>query len=201
MPYLFWETFGRLEMYLKDCPTYERGVLGYATVLASYNAYHCYVFLGINTVYHRSPFHVIAWFGIFLTELAVAGLDAIWMNVETSRVACNPHMWNEPSPAIAIVTYVTVYYLLYDLANEPGPLLMDFACLVWHVIFLLTTVLAELHLQLHNIREVVMGAAVGALVGALVVTVITFAIVPYFGSRFFRYFRKVTFMDGEKFRS
>jgi len=201
LPYLLLESIHRLSLYVADCSEFKPSLISYIVVLVSYSGLFTYVFMLIISVYDRSAFHVTVWSGVFLTELAVSGAE-MWMPKHFNYgTVCNPHELDVPDRDMAIVSYVVMFYMLYDIAYGSNAILVSSVRFMWMITLVLGTGFADLFLRLHNIREILTGAIVGALTGAMLSMIAVTILVPNYNTRAMDGVKGLFMLHGTKFRS
>jgi len=201
LPYLLLESVHRLSLFVASCTEFESTLVSYIVVLVSYSGLFTYVFMMVISVYDRSAFHVTVWSGVFLTELAATGAE-LWVPRHSNfNTPCNPHDFDVPDRGMAIVVYVVVFYLVYDIAYGSSALFISSIRFIWMITLVLGTGFADLYLRLHNIREIILGALVGATTGALLSIIAVFLLVPNYNHQSMDRVKGLFMIRGKRFRS
>ncbi|MBL4665487.1 MAG: hypothetical protein JKY23_06025 [Nitrospinaceae bacterium] len=172
------ENFARLSLFIQGCPYYENTLPEQFAVIMTYNGVFLYTFMLVIAVYDRSLFHIIAWTGVAFTSMTVSVLEAYVPLVKNTSSLCTSREVDMPSTDVAIVTFVIVFYLIFDLFMGSRRIWISFFRFTWFLWLYTTTVGSMLYLLLYDMREIAASTVVGAFVGALVATFTTLVVVP-----------------------
>ena len=176
MTWLIVDYFSRLEQFVLDCPSYDGTLPTKVALFMSYNAWcvdsrrsfcvckrasrvcgtyrYTYIFLAIQTIYDRSMFHWMIWAGLTLNGLAVWGVDLLIPHSATGDklASCAQHSEQLVCPEAAVVAFVVVFFLTWDLYHGGDALWADFTSFMWLIMYTTTSLVSLYALELYMIQ-------------------------------------------------
>ena len=119
--FFLWESFLRLERFLRDCDSYTRGLDTGAAVVLSYSALFTYLYFLLYTFIQRRFELFVLWNGLFFSGALLWLLSEITPGIRNADAPCDLNATGSARPAeeVTIVVYVSAYFWLYDLAFGP----------------------------------------------------------------------------------
>lgn len=163
---------------------------------------YTYVFLAVQTFYDRSGFHVLLWAGLFFNGIAVWIMDNQLPHQEGGDhlAACAQHETQMVCPEAAVVAFVVLFYLVYDLNNDGARFWVDTIAFMWLMVYTATSLGSLYYVSLYRIDEVVLGTAIGAAMGAIMAAVVTWYVIPNWNTPLMGKFRYYFMVNKRKFR-
>lgn len=117
--FFVWESFLRLERFLRDCDSYTRRFDTGVAVVLSYNALFTYVFVLVYPRLRRSLIMLAFTSGLGLAGLALWGVASVAPELTNARTPCALEQDGRPAEEAMITTHTAVFLVFYDWLFPP----------------------------------------------------------------------------------
>lgn len=145
-----------------------------------------YLLAGFASFYLAELFYWAFSMGVALTEIILLIARVLFPSLESEIPPCQLAESDRPSHEAAIMTFTTVYYIVYHWKRKVHPSLRDWVCIFLNIGALLSTCAALLYLETFTFGEVVTGAAFGATSSAITVYLLYAGYLAHTDSPFFK---------------
>lgn len=182
MSWFLVDAFDRLERFIRECPHYEGDAVSHIMVVASYLPLFTWAFVFVIAAYDRTSFHVLLTSGLFVCDWVAWLLRNVWAGVtgpglDDTNMCASAFLRSRPCHEAAIVWFVFVYYIGYDLFFLHRLRFYKVCCfsvpkmafkLVLLFVYGVLACWSQTYLRLFNINEVLIGAGIGFMVAICV---------------------------------
>jgi hypothetical protein len=155
------QQFNQLELFIKDCPTYEGTFPEQVAVALSYTALFLYAIFLVEVRYiSKTVFHLLLWLGLLCNMWSGTIADQFLPKSAIIPAECSQEGVTVCEQA-SMVIYVTVFMLFYHVNHVNDGWVYTGTVFVMLVVLCMTSIMSLLVLNLFTLEEVAAGGVIG----------------------------------------